>query len=141
VNKMVPNMGGTDLWPVLRSLLLLSDSTITTRNVILVSDGLFSDFQKLLTLLNKVSYLSFVLSLLVLLTSCALFYFNLPQFSRSRIFAFGVGSDVSKYTIKTVARVGGGASEFITSGKYLVIFLSYFKKIDVLIELLCNCKC
>ncbi|EGG19008.1 type A von Willebrand factor domain-containing protein [Cavenderia fasciculata] len=92
--KLQPSYGGTQLLLPLESLILLSSNATPTRpnNIILLSDGNVSNESTIQQLVKRAS-------------------------SFCRIFCFGIGENVSRHFIKSIARLGAGQSEFITPNK------------------------
>jgi len=91
IAKLKADFGGTDLWPVLRSIFLLSDH-FTNRNIFIFTDGMPSNSEQISDLVKQNS-------------------------SHTRVFGFGFGSACSRHVVRTLARVGGGRSEFLEPKK------------------------
>ena len=84
------NLGGTDLYTVLHDLYLLVDTHKTPRNFFILSDGQFATLDSCLSLIQQ-------------------------NAEYHRVFGFGIGSQVSRYSIQSISRVGRGYAEFFNS--------------------------
>ncbi|XP_028417262.1 protein mono-ADP-ribosyltransferase PARP4-like isoform X3 [Dendronephthya gigantea] len=88
VKNRTSDMGATDLWKILRALSLLPvRSNVHVRNVCILSDGHVTETEMVLRLATS-------------------------GFAQTRIFTFGVGSSANRYFLRTLAKVGAGASEY-----------------------------
>lgn len=85
------NLGGTELLPPLETLLNASTGAGIT-NIVLLTDGQVSNEPAILALARR-------------------------KRSRNRIFTFGIGHGASHFLVNGLARVTGGAAEFITPGE------------------------
>jgi hypothetical protein len=92
VDKMRPNFGGTELWQPLRSLFLMAHEDRTPRNVFVFSDGHPTNQDSLVELIKQ-------------------------NAAHTRVFSFGFGSNCSRHTVRSLARVGGGVAEFMPANK------------------------
>lgn len=92
IERMRPNLGGTELWQPLRSLFLLAHEDRNPRNIFIFSDGHPTNQESLIELIKSNS-------------------------AHTRVFSFGFGSNCSRHLIRSLARVGGGVAEFMPPNK------------------------
>jgi Ca-activated chloride channel family protein len=92
VQSMDADLGGTEILPALQSVLIRSQSEGKTRQVILLTDGEVTNEEAVLELA--------------------------AQHARdTRIFVFGIGFGPSEFLVRGLARVTGGAAEFVHPGE------------------------
>ncbi len=86
------NLGGTELLPPLEAIFASKPATGQVRNLVLLTDGQVSNEPAVIALARR-------------------------KRLRNRIFTFGIGAASSAFLVKGLARVSGGASEFIANGE------------------------
>lgn len=92
IDRMKPNLGGTELWQPLRALFLLAHEERTPRNILIFSDGHPTNQEQIIELIKKNAF-------------------------HTRVFSFGFGSNCSRHMVRSLARVGGGVAEFMPVNK------------------------
>ncbi|KAH3768093.1 protein mono-ADP-ribosyltransferase PARP4 [Pelomyxa schiedti] len=107
ISKLQGDWGASILWPALKSTLLQieirdkmpkssTDSLIS--NLFIITDGDFSHDSQVFDLIRD--------------------HCQRPG-NKTRIFSFGIGTEVHRHNIFTLARLGGGAAEFVASNNPL----------------------
>ncbi|KAH3765658.1 protein mono-ADP-ribosyltransferase PARP4 [Pelomyxa schiedti] len=100
IKSMAADWGSSVLWPTLKSVLLeiecrahTSDKTEDT-NIFILTDGDFSHDSQVMNLLRD--------------------HCQIKKHS-TRIFSFGIGNTVHRHNVLSLARIGGGECEFVSS--------------------------
>jgi Ca-activated chloride channel family protein len=86
------NLGGTELLAPLQAIFEQIGAVGVVRNIVLLTDGQVSNEPAIIALAKR-------------------------KRSRNRIFTFGIGSASSSFLVNGLARVTGGAAEFIAAGE------------------------
>ncbi len=86
------DLGGTEILAPLEAILSQAPATGAIRNIVLLTDGQVTNEPAVIALAKR-------------------------KRSRNRIFTFGIGAASSSFLVNSLARVTGGAAEFIASGE------------------------
>lgn len=86
------DLGGTEILAPLEAILSQAPSTGAIRNIVLLTDGQVTNEPAVIALAKR-------------------------KRARNRIFTFGIGAASSSFLVNSLARVTGGAAEFIASGE------------------------
>jgi Ca-activated chloride channel family protein len=92
VESMSANCGGTEMLPALESVLNQRRSAERQLQVVILTDGEVTNTDAVIDLVRR-------------------------HASRARVFTFGIGRSASQHLLTGLARVGGGAVEFIHPGE------------------------
>jgi Ca-activated chloride channel family protein len=86
------DLGGTEILAPLEAILSHAPATGAVRNIVLLTDGQVTNEPAVIALAKR-------------------------KRARNRIFTFGIGAASSSFLVNSLARVTGGAAEFIASGE------------------------
>eukprot|EP01113_Clastostelium_recurvatum_P034338 TRINITY_DN4647_c0_g1_i6.p1 TRINITY_DN4647_c0_g1~~TRINITY_DN4647_c0_g1_i6.p1 ORF type:complete len:888 (-),score=180.76 TRINITY_DN4647_c0_g1_i6:60-2693(-) len=90
--RMLADMGGTSLEPPLRQILMAPTKPGIPRQIFLLTDGQVSNPDECIQLVRS-------------------------HRSHTRVFTFGIGSDVDRRLVTNIAKEGGGEVEFVQGGQ------------------------